>query len=170
MNILTEKNINCDKYIDRMFDLDISQIELLKYHILDDSRVRVQYEFGYDINYGDLYVKIAHTDIVENIILEEFIVKAYRAYNKGFSMKGILQSAKKYFNTNLIPLKKEEVEIQFRQWFNNRELDKLNINFEKIKESAYIGEIDFYDEIGYQGFILFITDDKIYFVNFISSI
>jgi len=170
MNILIEKKINCEKYVDMMSELDISQLESAEYHILDNSRVCVKYPFGYDINYGDLYVAISHTEMYENIILEEFIIKAYRACHKASPVKAISQSAKNYFNTNLIPIGKEEVEIQFKQWFNYIELNKLNINFTKIKETAYIGEIDFFGEVGYQGFILFITDDKIYFVNFISSI
>ena len=170
MNILSEKKINCEKYVNMMSELDISQIETAEYHILDISRVRVKYPVGYDINYGDLYISIAYTNIDEYIILEEFIIKAYMSCHKASPIDAISQRAKSYFNTNLISIRKEEVEIQFRQWFNDRELNKLNIDFAKIKEAVYLGEIDFFGELGYQGFLLFISDNKIYFVDFISSL
>ncbi len=182
MNILTRKKINCDKYIDLIDDLNISQIlssfHYQEYHILDTSRVYVNYPFGYDVNYGDLYVYMVYTKMTKDVILEEFIIKAYIALNKDYYIefqkdsfiKSIKDSIKVYFDTSVIPIKKEEIKIQFQQWFNDAELEKLNINFSKIKESAYIGEIDFYDEVGYQGFISFVADDKIYFVNFISNI
>ena len=174
MNILTLKKINCEKYIDRLEELDISKIQFLEYHILDTSRVYVNYPTRKEVNYGDLYVNVAFTYLTSSFNLEKFILKAYIAIHIDYPIDSIHSRIKSYFtDTNLIPIKPEEVENQFKQWFKEEELQKMDINFLDIKEAVKIGEIDFYgdnDYYGYNGFIVFVTSEKIYFVNFFSNI
>ena len=161
---LQNKHINTIEYMKELKNLNVDNINLRTYSIVQDSRVMIDYPtWGHRKNMGALSVFIVDTKINDNFILEKFIAQTYAI--KGFDD----QAWKNYsVDTILVHMKNEEVIDRFNEWFDMSELEKLNINFKDITESVYMENIYFFDteDLAYKGSFLFVCDNYIYHVEY----